>query len=237
MEILAQGAPELGLSLTGQQLDQFEAYHRELADWNQRVNLTSVAGYSEVQVKHFLDSLTVCLAVTEGLASLDTVIDVGSGGGFPGLPLKLCLPQIQLALVESVAKKTAFLNHVVSILGLSGVEVYTGRAEELAHRPELREGFDLAVTRGLARLATAAEYLLPFCRVGGRMVAMKHGGIDKELVGAEHALEELGGRLEGIYPVQVTGLTDNRIVVAVEKVQATPARYPRRPGIPAKRPL
>ena len=237
MEILALGSQELGLSLSGKQLGQFHVYYRELADWNQRVNLTSVVEHEEVQTKHFLDSLTVCLAVPEGLDSVTAVVDVGSGAGFPGLPLKLAFPHLRLALVESVGKKSAFVNHVVSKLELSGVEVHTGRAEQLAHRPELREGFDLAVTRGVAGLATLAEYTLPFCRLGGRMVALKHGGIDKELAEAERAVKVLGGRMEGVFPVQVTGLTDNRMVVAVEKVGLTPDQYPRRPGIPAKRPL
>ena len=237
MDILAGGARELGMNLSAHQLDQFEVYYRELAAWNQRINLTAVGGYEGVQVRHFLDSLTVCLAVPETLAVASRVIDVGAGAGFPGLPLKIAFPDIHLALVESAGKKSEFLRHVVSALDLGGVEVHTGRAEQLAHRPELREGFDLAVTRGLARLATLAEYTLPFCNLGGRMVALKHGGIEGELAAAAHALEVLGGCLEGWYPVGVTGLTDNRIVVAVDKVGPTPVQYPRRPGMPAKRPL
>jgi len=237
MEILARSSGELGIHLSSHQLDQFETYYRELADWNLRMNLTSVVEYGEVQVKHFLDSLTVCLAVPEGLASLASVVDVGAGAGLPGLPLKLAFPQIRLALVESVGKKAQFLRHVVATLGLSGVEVYTGRAEQLAHRPELRESFDLALTRGLARLSTLAEYTLPFCRLGGRTVALKHGNIDEELAGASNALEVLGGRADKVHPVGVSGLTDNRIVVVAEKVKPTPDRYPRRPGMPAKRPL
>lgn len=237
MEILARSSGELGIHLSSHQLDQFETYYRELSDWNLRMNLTSVVDYGEVQVKHFLDSFTVCLAIPEGLASLASLVDVGAGAGLPGLPLKLAFPHIQLALVESVGKKAQFLRHVVETLGLSGVEVHTGRAEQLAHRPELRESFDLAVTRGLARLSTLAEYTLPFCRLGGRIVALKHGNIDEELAGASNALEVLGGRADKVHPVGVSGLTDNRIVVVAEKVKPTPDRYPRRPGMPAKRPL
>jgi len=237
MEILARGSDELGIALTAHQLDQFEVYYQELANWNQRMNLTNIVGYEEVQVKHFLDSFTVGLAAPQGLKALEKVIDVGAGGGFPGLPLKLAFPGIKLALVESVGKKANFLRHIVSTLGLSGVEVYTGRAERLAHQSELREAFDMAVTRGLARLPTLAEYTLPFCRLGGRMVALKHGGIDAELDEAATALEVLGGSLGKVHPVEVSGLTDNRVVVAVEKVAPTPARFPRRHGIPAKRPL
>ena len=237
METLAQGAGEAGVFLTGEQLDQFEMYYQELARWNRRVNLTSITGYQEVQVGHFLDSLTVCLAALECLSSSSRVVDVGAGGGFPGLPLKLGFPGIHLVLLDSVGKKAAFLEHLVSLLALDGVEVLTGRAEDLAHRPELRESFDLALARGLARLPVLLEYSLPFCRVGGKTVAHKHGGLDEEMKGAQRALEALGGRLGAVVPVQVTGLTDDRVLVVVEKVAATPERYPRRPGTPAKRPL
>ena len=227
----------MGLALTPRQLDQFETYHRELALWNQRVNLTSVTQYPEVQAKHFVDSLTVCLAFPGGMAPQLRVVDVGAGAGFPGLPLKLAFPDIRLALVESAGKKARFLEHLVASLGLSGVEVHTGRAEELAHRPELRETFDLALSRGVALLPALLEYTLPFCCLGGRAVLLKHGGIEDELAGAARALDLLGGSLEEVHLVRVTSLADNRVVVAVEKVQSTPAKYPRRPGMPAKRPL
>ncbi len=237
MEILASGAGELGIELTHRQLDQFEVYYRELVEWNRRMNLTAITGYVEVQVKHFLDSLTVCPAVSASFASSARVIDVGAGGGLPGLPLKLAFPEMHLALLESVGKKAAFLEHLVATLALPGVEVYKGRAEELAHRPELREAFDLVVTRGVARLPSLLEYTLPFCRPGGKVAVWKHGGIEQELAGSANALEVLGGRVGGVCPVEVTGLTDNRIIVVVEKVEATPAKYPRRPGLPGKRPL
>ena len=236
MNQLVSGAAELGLALTAQQLEQFETYYQELADWNQRVNLTAITGYREVQVKHFLDSLSVYLAFPRGPTSSVRLIDIGTGAGFPGLPLKLALPDIHLWLVESVRKKSRFLEHLVSCLELSRVEVLTGRAEELARRPDLRESFQLAVSRGVARLPTLLEYTLPFCCVGGR-VALPKRGIKEELAGAASALEALGGRLSDIHPVQVSGLDDGRVVVVVDKIQPTPDRYPRRPGMPAKRPL
>ena len=237
MEILAQGAGEAGVFLTGNQLDQFETYYQELARWNRRVNLTSIIGYQEVQIGHFLDSLTVCLAAPGSLSSSSRVMDVGAGGGFPGLPLKLAFPGIHLVLLDSAGKKAAFLQHLVSLMELDSVEVLTGRAEDMAHWPELRESFDLALARGLARLPVLLEYLLPFCRIGGKTVAHKHGGLDGELKSAARALETLGGRLSAEVPVQVTGLTDNRVLLVVEKVAVTPERYPRRAGMPAKRPL
>ena len=168
-----------------------------------------------------------------------SVLDVGAGPGCPGLPLKLVYPGINLALAEPVGKKAAFLVHVVEALELEETRVLKGRAEALAHDPGLREGFDLVTARGLARMPVLLEYTLPFCKIGGKVAAWKHGGADfeKELAGAKRALQLLGGRVASIYEVEIAGLTDNRVVVVVEKTQATPDAYPRRTGIPAKRPL
>ena len=244
MPLLAKGAMSLGIRLSDRQLAQFELFYRELEAWNQRANLTAITGFEETQVRHFLDSLTVCLpfrrdecSPLDGLPGVGRMVDVGSGAGFPGLPLKLVFPGIELHLVESVGKKTDFLEHVVGRLGLDGVTVHQGRAENLARLPKLRERFDLALVRGVARMSLLLEYTLPFCRVGGRVVAHKHGGLEDELSASDCALSELGGRLAGVYPVTLEGLTDNRVVVAFEKTAPTPDRYPRRVGIPAKRPL
>ena len=240
MKPLAEGARGLGINLSSGQLEQFEIYYRELTDWNERANLTAITGYEEAQVRHFLDSLTVCLPyreAEEGLPSTIRVVDVGSGAGFPGLPLKLAFPDLELHLIESVGKKTAFLEHICGALGLDEVTVHTGRAETLAREPELRDGFDLALVRGVARMSLLLEYALPFCRVGGKTVALKHGGLETELAEAEFALSELGGKIVGVFPVSLPGLTDNRVAAAFEKVAPTPERYPRRVGIPAKRPL
>ena len=244
MKLLEEGAKSLGIHLSAVQLERFELYHRELAEWNQRANLTAITGYEETQVRHFLDSLTVCLpfrgdgaTALDGLSGVERVVDVGSGAGFPGLPLKLAFPGIELHMVESVGKKTAFLEHLAGLLGLEGVRVHQGRAEEMARLHDLRESFDVALVRGVARISLLLEYTLPFCRVGGRTIAHKHGGIGAELAEAEYALSELGGRLSGTHPVALEGLTDDRVVVSFEKVAQTPDRYPRRVGIPAKRPL
>ena len=244
MPLLAEGAKELGISLSAGQLEQFELYCRELAEWNKRANLTAITGLEETQVKHFLDSLTVCLpyrkkpdAPLDTLAGVARVVDVGSGAGFPGLPLKLAFPCLELHLIESVGKKTAFLEHLTGLLELEGVTVHTGRAEALARRPELRESFDLALVRGVARLSLLLEYALPFCRIGGKALALKHGGLEQEMAESGFALSELGGQEAGVFPVALAGLTDDRVVAAFEKNAPTPHRYPRRVGIPAKRPL
>ena len=237
MELLKEGASQLGIALSDGQLDQFETYFHELTDWNQRANLTAITGYDEVQVKHFLDSLTVCLVARESLEGPTRVIDVGAGAGLPGLALKLVFPGIRLSLLESVAKKTAFLEHLTAKLGLEGVSVHTGRAENLARKEGLRDAFDLVVVRGVARLPLLLEYCLPFCETGGRVVALKHGGDGRELDAAANALAQLGGRIEEVARVLIDGLTDDRVVIAVEKTGPSRERYPRRTGIPAKRPL
>jgi 16S rRNA (guanine527-N7)-methyltransferase len=237
MDLLASGASELGLELSSAQLAQFDLYYRELADWNQRVNLTSIIEHAAVQVKHFLDSLTVCLAYPQGMPPDLRIVDIGAGAGFPGLPLKLAFPDTHLLLVESVGKKVLFMEHVVELLALSDVKVIKGRAEDLAHLPELRESYDLAVGRGVARLPVLLEYTLPYCAVGGRLVILNHRSAEQDIGGAANALSTLGGRMGEIYPVNISGLTDDRIVMVVEKVQPAPVDYPRQAGTPAKRPL
>lgn len=239
MQLLARGAPELGLSLDAFQLEQFDTYYNELADWNRRMNLTSVIDRTEVQVKHFLDSLTLLPAIGHNLPPGARVVDVGAGAGFPGLPLKITCPNIHLTLLESTRKKAAFLGHMVESLNLSGVEVHAGRAEELAHQLGLRDSYDLALARGLARLPTLLEYTLPFTRRGGLVAAWKHGGegLKAELDSARNALRLLGGRVQSIYPVKATGLEDNRVVMVIEKTGETPTAYPRRNGVPRKQPI
>ena len=233
---LVAGAEKLDLSLSPQQLAKFLLYFTELEQWNQRVNLTSVRGWEEVQPRHFLDSLTVALAFPYGLDGSSRLLDVGSGAGFPGLPLKLVYPNLRLTLLESVGKKTAFLRHLCALLELEDVEVHTGRAEAEAHTP-LREAFGGVVSRGVAPMNVLAELTLPFCRIGGIAIAMKQERVDEELAQAEPAIALLGGELQAVIPVNFEELGERRTMVVVKKMTPTPAKYPRRPGIPAKRPL
>ncbi len=237
MRLLTEGSKALGISLDDRQIDQFQTYYAELAEWNQRINLTSIVDYEEVQVKHFLDSLTVCIATGRPLPSGGRLIDVGAGAGLPGIPLKIAFPDLRVSLLESTGKKTEFLRFITDKLGLEEMEIHTGRAEQLAHQPGLRESFDLAVSRGVARLPTLAEYTLPFCGISGKLVALKHGGIEGEIESASRALTILGGRFKSIHHVDLPGLEDNRVALEIEKIGPTPEQYPRRAGMPAKRPL
>lgn len=234
MEKLIAGAKSLGLSLDPEQVESFQVYYEELIRWNKRVNLTAIVDYEEVQLKHFLDSLTVALAFRD-VPSL--LLDVGAGAGMPGLPLKILLPNISLTLVDSTHRKTDFLNHLVTRLGLQGVEVLNARAEDLAHDEAYRERFDLVLSRGVAKLATLAELALPFCTLGGSFVAQKKGEIDGEIEAAARAIDILGGQLREVKRFRLEELGGERALVVIDKLSPTPQRYPRRAGIPQKRPL
>lgn len=223
----------LGAALADAQLDQFRAYHRELIEWNQRANLTTITDYSDVLTRHFLDSLTAVPLLRE----TRSLIDIGTGAGFPGIPLAIACPDLQVTVVDSVGKKTAFCAHVASRLGLTNVSALTGRAEDLGQDPVHRERYDVAVSRAVDRLATLAEYLLPLCRVRGQAIVMKKGNLHQELLEAGAAVAELGGATPKVLPITVPGLTDGRALVTVQKRSPTPARYPRRSGMPRKRPL
>ncbi len=237
MERLKAGAKKLGLQLTPSQLSQYETYYQELLAWNKRVNLTAITDYEEVQIKHFLDSLTVTLVWQPAIKTVFRLIDVGTGAGIPGIPLKIAFPDIKLVLLEAVAKKVSFLCHITHKLGLDDVEIVVGRAEEIAHQSQYREKFELVLSRAVASLPTLVELVLPFCAVGGGFIAPKKGDIDEEISQAARAIEILGGRLREVKPVELSEFADERCLVVIDKVAPTPSKYPRRTGIPAKRPL
>lgn len=234
--LLVQGAQAFNLSLSQLQLDQFERYLRELISWNERFNLTRITEPSEVAVKHFLDSLSVCLALAD-LSPNFSLIDVGTGAGFPGVPLKIVWPDLRLTLLDSTGKKTKFLQHLVETLGLSQVTVVTARAEDAAHQPAHREQYEVATARAVSPLAILTEYTLPFVKVGGRVIAQKGLEPIDELKAAENALKSLGGKLKQTLPVAVPGLEAARHLVMIEKIKPTPKQYPRQAGLPAKKPL
>ncbi len=238
MEILNEQAARLGLDLTVDQLTQFAEYQRLLALGNQRANLTSITDSEAVQVRHFFDSLTAVRTVSDWRDGL-RVVDLGSGAGFPGVPLKIVFPGIHLTLVESVGKKTAFLETLVAGLGLDNVNVVTARAEELARAEGYRGQFDVALARGVASMSVLVEYGLPLCKRHGSLVAWKGKDGPAEAQAANNALAELGGRMAGARSLNDLSppLPPDRWLVTVEKVRRTPGKYPRRVGVPAKQPL
>jgi 16S rRNA (guanine527-N7)-methyltransferase len=225
----------LGLKLTRSQLTALSLYERELIDWNTRFNLTAIRDPQEIHIKHFLDSLTCLMAFRE--SPPDRLVDVGTGAGFPGIPIRIVFPKVQLTMVESVGKKAEFCRHVVNILDLQGVEVVQERAESLGQNPAYRERYDWAVARAVAILPVLAEYLLPLVHVGGRMLAMKGESGPAEAHAAERALGVLGGHLRQLIPVTLPGVAEERYLVVIDKVAATPKGYPRKVGVPAKRSL
>ncbi len=237
MEKLIAGASKLGLELSPNQIEQFHVYYQELIEWNRRINLTSITDLGDVQTRHFLDSLTVTPAFKQPITAGLRLIDIGTGAGFPGLPAKIVLPDIKLTLLEATGKKAGFLRHLKQILGLDDVEIVVGRAEDVAHRAEYREGFDIVLSRALATLPTLAELTLPFCAIGGRFIAQKKGAVDAEISQAAKAMSLLGGSQPIVKKIDLEELADERYLVIVDKVAPTPAKYPRRPGIPAKRPI
>lgn len=251
MEILCAEALHFGLTLSPSHLAAFEQYYHELADWNTRFNLTAITSYEDVQRKHFLDSL-ICLLALPDITRVDTssdtirsnqgersirLVDVGSGAGFPGLPLKIFYPAIHLTLIEANLKKTLFLQHVVDLLQLSDVEIICVRAEEVGQDRAHREQYDVVLARAVAGLNVLAEYCLPLLRVGGRWIAQKGEGIEGEIVAMGEALRVLGGELNEAKPYGLVQVSGKRYLVVVDKVAHTPTNYPRRVGIPSKRPL
>ena len=232
---LAVAAAKFNITLSEAQLAQFDTYLQLLLDWNERINLTAVRDPHAIQIRHFLDSLS-CVLVTGGLNGR-SLIDVGTGAGFPGLPLKILYPQLQLTLTDSVAKKTKFLEAVVAELELDKVTVLAERAETLGQQPSHRQQYDWAAARGVVEMRALAEYLLPLCKIGGHMLAQKGDSAERETASAQNAFQILGGGGATIQSVQLPETEMPHYLVVVEKVSETPTTYPRRPGMPGKRPL
>ncbi len=236
MEKLVQDARQLfGIHLTGRQVVALMTYERALLEWNDKVNLTAIRDVEGIHTKHFLDSFS-CEQAWKGIPPV-SLIDVGTGAGFPGIPLKILYPAMRLTLVESVGKKANFCRHVVDLLKLENVEVITARAEELGQMAAHREKYEWAVARAVANLPVLVEYLLPLVHLGGCMLAQKGESAPAEVHRAERAMKILGGRLRQLLPVNLPGVVDDRYLVIVDKVAATPREYPRHPGEPAKKPL
>lgn len=213
----------------------FEKYYEMLIDWNSRINLTAITDETEVAYKHFLDCIGIfdCGAIGDGAA----VIDVGTGAGFPGIPMKIVNPSLRLTLLDSLNKRINFLFEVVSVLGLSDVECVHARAEDAARQKYLRENFDVCVSRAVANLSTLAELCLPFVKVGGYFVAMKGPKADEEIFAAKNAVKLLGGSIEKVVSYDAEGFEYDHNMVVIKKISPTAARFPRKAPKPSKEPL
>ncbi len=236
MEKLVQDAQALfNIHISGRQVIALITYEKELLEWNQKFNLTAIRDSESIRTKHFLDSFSCVLAWKASPPG--SLIDVGTGAGFPGLPLKILYPNLKLTLVESVGKKAMFCQHMVRVLGLEHVDVIQARAEDLGQNPAHREKYDWSIARAVANLSVLSEYLIPLVKMGGMILAQKGESGPAEAQSAEKAMKLLGGKLKQLIPVNLPGVADDRYLVIVEKVAATPPNYPRKPGIPMKQPL
>ena len=226
---------KLNINLTEHQKEQFDRYYEMLVEWNNVMNLTGITDYDEVNLKHFTDSLTLVRNID--MNKIDAVIDIGTGAGFPGLPIKKAYPHNHVLLLDSINKRIKFLNAVIEELDLADVETLHGRAEDYAKRKEYREQFDLCVSRAVANLATLSEYCLPYVKIGGEFISYKSGEIEEELSDAKGAIFLLGGRLEECSSFTLPGTDIHRSLVKIVKVNGCPKKYPRKSGLPTKSPL
>ena len=238
MDLVLRGASSIGIELDSYQVELFERYYSFLRERNSSVNLTSKNALELAEIRHFLDSLQVSLALNPDMLDSGKFVDIGSGAGFPGLPMKIAFPGLRPTLIESVGKKSQFLEELVGKLELENVSVITARAEIMARRDDLREKFDFAVARAVANIATLAELTLPFCRIGGLVIIPKGPDIQQELDEGMNAIYEVGGKVKRIIPITMDrfGKRPSSLLV-IEKIFDTSDLYPRRPGLPAKRPL
>lgn len=225
----------LGIVLTDKQKQQFDKFYKLLVEWNKVMNLTGITEYEEVNEKHFVDSLSLVKAID--INKIDTVIDIGTGAGFPGIPLKIAFPHLKVVLLDSLNKRINFLNTVIDELGLTDIKTIHGRAEDYAKQSEYREQFDLCVSRAVANLSTLSEYCIPYVKVGGLFIPYKSGEIDEEVLQAKKAIHILGGKLEEVIKFQLPDTEIHRSFVKINKTQGTAKRYPRKAGLPTKEPL
>ncbi|WNS42236.1 16S rRNA (guanine(527)-N(7))-methyltransferase RsmG [Paenibacillus sp. MMS20-IR301] len=226
---------ERGIQLTPKQLEQFESYFQELISWNEKMNLTGITERSQVYTKHFYDSLTLALYLN--MDEVKSLADIGSGAGFPGIPLKICYPHLKLTIVDSLSKRISFLQHVCDKLGLTNVQLIHGRAEDVAKQFVHRDAYDVVTARAVARLALLNEFCLPFTRKDGIFAAMKGSDPAEELAEAKRSFKELRAELQKVESFSLPVEDSARHIILVRKTGATPAKYPRKAGVPAKSPL
>lgn len=235
MDLLNTLLADKGIQLSMNQKEQFDLYFQELIKWNSKMNLTAITDEKDVVIKHFYDSLTpgFYFSFEEGLK----LCDVGSGAGFPGIPLKILYPQLDLTIVDSLNKRLSFLRSLVEVLHLDGVHLYHDRAETFAHRKDMREQFHVVTARAVANLSVLSEYCLPLVRQKGMFIALKGTKADQEIAAAEGAISKLGGALKNNFLLRLPDDGGERTLIFIEKKGQTPEKFPRKPGLPLKKPL
>ena len=226
---------ELGIALNEEQKRQFNQFYELLVEWNKVMNLTGITEYEEVNEKHFVDSLSIVKTID--MDSVETIIDIGTGAGFPGIPLKIAFPNLKVVLLDSLNKRIQFLNTVIDTLQLTDIQTIHGRAEDFAKQQAYRERFDLCVSRAVANLATLSEYCLPYVRVDGMFIPYKSGEIIEELQQSQNAIHVLGGKVTDVVKFRLPGTEIGRSFVKIKKVQNTAKKYPRKAGLPSKEPI
>lgn len=226
---------ELNIQINEIQKNQFDTFYSMLVEWNKVMNLTGITEYEEVIEKHFVDSLSIVNIFN--LSEINTVIDVGTGAGFPGIPLKIAFPHLKITLLDSLNKRIHFLDSVIDELKLDGIYTIHGRAEDFAKKDDYRERYDLCVSRAVANLSTLSEYCLPYIRVGGIFISYKSGDVDDEVLESKKAISILGGKLDNVVKFQLPGTDINRSFIKIEKIKNTGKKYPRKAGLPSKEPL
>lgn len=226
---------DLAISLNENQINQFQQYYQIMVEWNEVMNLTAITEYEEVVIKHFADSLSLIKIID--LKEPVNIIDIGTGAGFPGIPLKIAFPHLNVTLLDSLNKRIKFLDQVIEILGLTNIKTLHGRAEDYAKKPGYRETYDLCVSRAVANLSTLSEYCMPYIRVGGTFISYKSGEIEEELTQSQKAIQVLGGTLNKTEKFTLTGTDITRSLIKITKIAKTPSKYPRKAGTPTKEPL
>ena len=232
-EKLIENLKEIGVNINYNKANEFSIYMQILLEWNEKMNLTAIVEKNDILQKHFVDSLTALKYINQE----DKIIDVGTGAGFPGIPIKIVKEDTKITLMDSLNKRITFLQEVITKLNLNNITTIHSRAEDLAKDIRYREKYDIAISRAVANLSTLVEYMLPFVKVGGKCLCMKGNNIDEEVINAQKAIKELGGKIINIENFRLPNSDIERNIIIIKKIHSTPAKYPRKSGVPAKEPI